>query len=118
MIVMCYVSKSLNTLKTTVYRAKTHGGVYLHWKSFAPPTLKRSSLRSIITRAHRICSTQKYLEAELIKIKHGFTQMNGYPKWAFDKINEECKLSGNLNISTNNKSNISNDLTNTTQMLV
>ena len=44
--------------------------------------------------------------------------MNGCPKWAFDKINEECKLSGNLNISTNNKSNISNDITNTTHMLV
>ena len=35
----------------------------------------------------------------------------------FDKINEECKLSGNLNITTNNKSN-SNDITNTTHMLV
>ena len=36
----------------------------------------------------------------------------------FDKINEECKLSGNLNITTNNKSNISNDITNTTHILV
>ena len=36
----------------------------------------------------------------------------------FDKINEECKLSRNLNITTNNKSNINNDITNTTHMLV
>ena len=36
----------------------------------------------------------------------------------FDKINEECKISGNLNVTTNNKSNISNGITNTTHMLV
>ena len=36
----------------------------------------------------------------------------------FDKINEECKLSGNLYITTNNKSNINNDKTNTTHMFV
>ena len=37
-----------NTLKTAVDRQKTDGKVYLHWKSFAPPTYKRSTLRSII----------------------------------------------------------------------
>ena len=36
----------------------------------------------------------------------------------FDRINEECKLGGNLNITTNNKSNINNDITNTSQILV
>ena len=34
-----------NTLETTAYRKKTHNGVYLHWRSFAPPTWKRSTLR-------------------------------------------------------------------------
>ena len=34
------------------------------------------------------------------------------------KSNEECKLSGTFNITTNNKSNISNDITNKTHMLV
>ena len=74
------IIRNNNTLKATVYRKKTHNGVYLHSKSFAPLTWKRSTLRSIIARAYRICSTQKYLEAELIKIKHEFTQINGYPK--------------------------------------
>ena len=36
----------------------------------------------------------------------------------FEKISAECKLSGNLKITTNNKSNISNDITNTTHMFV
>ena len=34
------------------------------------------------------------------------------------KINEECKSSGNLNITTNNKSKINNDITNITHLLV
>ena len=42
----------------------------------------------------------------------------GYPKWVFEKINEECKLSSNLNITTKSKNNINNDITNTTHMLV
>ena len=112
------IIRNNNTLKTTVCRKKTHNRVYLHWKSFAPPTWKSSTLCSIITRAYRICSTQEYLEAELLKIKHEFTHINGYPKWMFHKINEVCKLSRNLNITTNNKSNINNDITNTTHMLV
>ena len=43
---------------------------------------------------------------------------NRYQKWMFDKINEECKLSGNLNITINDKNNINDDITNTTHMLV
>ena len=82
------IIRNNNTFKTTVYRKKKHNGVYLHWKSFAAPTWKRSTLSSKITRAYRICSTQDYLEAELLKIKHEFTQINGYPKWVLEKINE------------------------------
>ena len=33
-----------------------------------------------------------------IKIKHEFTQVNGYLKRVFEKINEEWKLSGNSNL--------------------
>ena len=36
----------------------------------------------------------------------------------FDKVNGECKLSRNLNITTNNKGSINNEITNTTHMLV
>ena len=101
------VIRKNNTLKRTVYRKKTHNGVYLHWKSFVSPTRTRSTLRSIVTRACRICSIQDYLEAEHIKnkIKHEFTQASGYAKWLFKKVNQEKKLSGNHNITTNKKSN-------------
>ena len=46
-------------------------------------------------------------------MKHELTQINDYSKWMFEKIDEECKLSCNLNITTNN-----NDITNTAHMLV
>ena len=32
------IIKNKNTLKTTVYRKKTHNRVYLHWKSIVPLT--------------------------------------------------------------------------------
>ena len=54
-------------LSKQLYMERKHKGVYLHWKSFTPPTWKRSTLHSIITRAYRICSTQEYLEGELLK---------------------------------------------------
>ena len=44
-------------------------------------------------------------------MKHEFTQISGYSNWMFHKINEEYKLSGINNISTNNKSNINDEIT-------
>ena len=38
------IIKNNNTLKTTVCRKTTYNRVYFHWKSFAPPTWKRSIL--------------------------------------------------------------------------
>ena len=35
----------------------------------------------------------------------------------FDKINEECNLSGNFNVNANNKRNINNKINNATWML-
>ena len=37
-----------NFLKTTAYRKIIHNRVYLHWKSFVPPTWKCGTLHSII----------------------------------------------------------------------
>ena len=110
------IIRNNNTLETTVYRKKTLNGVYLHWKSFMSSTWKHRTLHSLIKRAYTICSTNEYLQAELLKTKHEFTQTDGYPNRK--KINEECKSSGNLNITTNNKSNINNDVTKITHMLV
>ena len=57
-----------DTLETTIYRKSTNNGVYLHWDSFAPKNWKRSTLRSILTRAYKICSTKELLDEELKRI--------------------------------------------------
>ena len=57
-----------DTLETTIYRKSTNNGVYLHWDSFAPKNWKHSTLRSILTRAYKICSTKELLDEELKRI--------------------------------------------------
>ena len=93
------IIRNNNTFKKTVYRKKTHNGVCLHWERFVPLTWTRSTLLSTIIRAYRICPTQEYLEPELLKTKYEFTQISGFPNWLFGTIIEECKLSGNFNIT-------------------
>ena len=79
------IIRNNNTLKTTAYRKKTHDGVYLHWKSSMSSTWKHRTLHSLIKRAYKICSTNEYLKAELLKTKHEFTQTDGYPNRVFEK---------------------------------
>ena len=79
-------------LETTIYRKSTNNGVYLHWDSFAPKNWKRSTLRSILTRAYKICSTKELLDEELKRIEREFIEIDGYPKWIVNQLKEECKL--------------------------
>ena len=81
-----------DTLETTIYRKSTNNGVYLHWDSFAPKNWKHSTLRSILTRAYKICSTKELLDEELKRIEREFIEIDGYPKWIVNQLKEECKL--------------------------
>ena len=47
-------------LNTTVYRKKTHTDVYLNWKSFGPSSWKWGTLKTIVTRALELCSTNEF----------------------------------------------------------
>ena len=97
-----------DTLETTIYRKSTNNGVYLHWNSFAPKNWKRSTLRSILARAYKICSTKELLDEELKCIEREFIEINGYPKWIVNQLKEECKLVNeqyHLNIETKIDSN-------------
>ena len=81
-----------DTLETTIYRKSTNNGVHLHWNSFAPKNWKRSTLRSILARAYKICSTKELLDEELKHIEREFIEVNRYPKWIVNQLKEECKL--------------------------
>ena len=57
---------------------------------FAPKNWKRSTLRSILTTAYKICFTKELLDQELKRIERGFIEINGYPKWIDNQLKEEC----------------------------
>ena len=107
-----------DTLETTIYRKSTNNGVYLHWDSFAPKNWKLSTLRSILARAYKICSTKELLDEELKCIEREFIEINGYPKWIVNQLKEEWKLA-NEQYHRNIETNIdSNTVATTTHMLV
>ena len=93
------------TLKTAIYKKNIHNGVYLHWNSFAARTWKRGTFRTILIRSYKICSTVELLQNEL---KQELININGYPTWVFDQVDEECKAPINSyyenNVTTNNES--------------
>ena len=64
-----FLIRKNDTLDTMTYVKCTNNAVYLHWDSFAPKNWKRSTLRSILTRAYKICSTKELLDEELKCIK-------------------------------------------------
>ena len=92
-----------DTLQTTIYRKSTHNGVYLHWNSFAPRTWKCGTLWTISFQAYKICSTEELLQNELKQIEEEFISINGYLKWVFDQVNEECKAKFEKNRPKNGK---------------
>ena len=96
-----------DTFQTNIFRKSTHNGVYLHWSSFAPRTRKRATLRKILIPPYKICSTEELLQDELKQIEGQFININGYPKWVFDQVNEECKALRNAdydnNVAVNNE---------------
>ena len=97
-----------DTLQTTIYRKSALNGVYLHWNSSVPRTWKHVTLPTILIRAYKICSTEELLQNELKQIKEEFININGYPKWVFDQVNEECEAPRSAehdnNVTANNES--------------
>ena len=78
-----------NFIKTKVYRKPTNNDIYLNGKSFAPNTWKRSTLRTLIKRAHLIFSTEKDLVDELKHLEYVFEKYNNFPKWVIDQLLSE-----------------------------
>ena len=59
------ILRSGNSFETRVHRKSTHNNIYLHWESFAPDTWKRGTLRTLVLRAHAICSTKELLDQDI-----------------------------------------------------
>ena len=55
-------------ISTKVYRKNTNTDIYINWKSFSPNNWKWGTLKTLVTRAFDICSTDEYLKEELERI--------------------------------------------------
>ena len=101
--------RSNRKLETTVFRKETNNDIYLHWRSFAPTTWKKGTLKTLIRRAYTVCLNDNLLQEELHHIKKCFTEINGYPKWLLKQTSDSFKTS---NKNYNNKINKKNNDTN------
>ena len=76
-------------LNSTVYRKDTYNYLYLQWDSFTPISWKRGTLKSLISRAYFVCSSETLLEKEPKHLKHVFHKINGYLWWVIDQSFQE-----------------------------
>ena len=95
---------------TTVCRKVTDPGIYLNWNSFCPQSWKRGTLKSLIQRAHLICSTEDLLKTELNHIQKVFLEINDFPLWVIKQIfAEEDQQNKQQNIQDNGSSVINTE---------
>ena len=80
------------TLERSVYRKDTWSGLYLNFNSFCPVRYKRTLVKTLFSRAKRICSPNK-LDSELMLLEKCLKE-NGYPQSFINKYgkNELKKL--------------------------
>ena len=92
-------------ISTKVYRKNTNTDIYINWKSFAPNNWEWGTLKTLVTRAFDICSTDEYLKEELEHIRKVFHYRNNYPLWVINKVIDDAEKfpSANENDSSNNE---------------
>ena len=78
------VRRTSGGLERSVYRKPTFTGLYTRWDSFSPTNQKISLMRSLTSRAHKICSPST-LHGELAKLREIFLD-NGYPGYLVERI--------------------------------
>ena len=73
------IKKDDGTFETDIHRKKTDTNVYMNWNSFAPKSWKIGTMKSLVRRAHVICSKPEFLEKEIELLKTVFRDENGFP---------------------------------------
>ena len=109
------IMRKNNTIETTVYRKQNYNDIYLHWESFMPDTWKRGSLKTLMFRAHKICSNKELLEKEVKYLKHVFIAINGFPTWAWVVSEVISRVKNEVSTTQINHSIVNPELSNVKQ---
>ena len=70
-----------NTIVTTILKKPTNNDPYINWNTFAPDTLKRGTLITLVECAYIVCSTNEALQKELkylVKVFHETNNCSHY----------------------------------------
>ena len=78
-----FLQRSGNNFIRSIYRKPTFTGLYTRWNSLAPTQQNISLLKSLISRAQKICS-KAVLGNELQNLKQIFAE-NGYPLYVIER---------------------------------
>ena len=78
-------NRNNNIIDLAVYRKLTHSGVFTNFTSFIPLQFKMGLVRTLVTRAYRLCSTWKLFHLELEELTRLLMQ-NGYTKSFIENI--------------------------------
>ena len=73
----------------SIYRKDTHTAQFMHFDSFVKWGHKVSWIRSLTSRAVKLCSANR-LKDELKNIKR-FASYNGFPRWVTNKVMRESR---------------------------
>ena len=90
---MKVIKNNDGTFETDIYRKKTDTNIYMHWNSFAPRAWKIGTMKSLVRRAHIICSKAEFLEKEIKHLKSVFREENGYPSRVVSTTIEQVRRS-------------------------
>ena len=92
---------------------------YLNWNLFCPQSWKQETLKSLVQRAHSVCSTEDLLKTQLNHIQKVLLEINDFPLQVIKQIfPEEEQKNKHQNTEDNGSSVINTESGNKGHLLV
>ena len=92
MFYLCFILRNRNSFETTVHR-KSFITIFIYTGNhFHLTQWKRDSIKTLVLRAHAICSTKELLDQEVNHLQHAFITFNGYRKWVVLQVLNKVEI--------------------------